>query len=576
MSRPRRCGGCGIKPVADKRRRFCPDCEPGGPYTPPPCRRCGSTEDYFSAGLCARCHQYAPQQVGSCRDCHAWGVTRTHQWLCFACTTWRCRHPRIAACLVCGRELAVSERGVCRLCWRQASTDRDATKGQRPYRPLDVVGANRHGQQLFFANMGRRRLPRHPPQRPYTAERTDRVPCKQLGLFDPQPETWASRRGLPEPARTDRTDALDAFVRDHAARHGWNATTTRRTRLALRVLLSRRPPGERIRASEVIQLRQVGLPATPLLTVLAAADMLDDDRVPAIVAWFERQIAGLPSGMADELRIWFDVLRRGSTTPPRSRPRAETTIRVRVRWALPVLRAWAADGHESLREIARADIVAILPGGGSPRATTGAALRSMFRTLKARKVIFIDPTARVPTGSAERRKPLPVDAEELRAAIHSVDPARAALAALVAFHGLRPEQLRALQLTDIRDGRLRLGHGTVLLAEPVRQRVAAWLDHRARRWPNTANPHLFVTTRSANRTNPVGRRWTNYTLGMAAKAVRVDRILDEARATGGDVRRLCDLFGLSVSAAIHYVERLDRPGILDTKPDASSRTEGST
>jgi hypothetical protein len=41
-------------------------------------------------------------------------------------------------------------------------------------------------------------------------------------------------------------------------------------------------------------------------------------------------------------------------------------------------------------------------------------------------------------------------------------------------------------------GRLHIGEQTILPADPVRERLAAYLDHRARRWPATANPHRFV------------------------------------------------------------------------------------
>lgn len=562
MSRPKTCIGCGVKPVARKTLRFCFDCRPGGPYPAPPCRRCGSTTDYFSAGLCSRCHQYAPQRPDTCRDCHAWGVSRTNKWLCLACLGWRERNPTLGRCLSCEHERPISKRGACRLCWLQASMARDATEGQRPYRPLDVVGPNRHGQQLFFADLARRRRPRphgRSARTPIVTPSERRPSWRQLGLFEAPPATWASRRGLPEPATTTRSVALDALVRDHATRHGWSRTTTKRTRCAVKVLLSRQAnPGAPIHASDVVALKDEGLPGAAVLAVLAEAGLLEEDRVPAIASWFDRHVEGLPSTMASELRVWFDVLHVGSTTAPRTRPRADVTIRTRLRWALPVLEAWASQGHGSLREISRADVVAALPASGNARATTGIALRSIFTTLKARKIVFTNPMAKVAIGSVERRQPLPLDVEQLRAAIHSPKPACAALAALLAFHGLRPEQLRMLQLTDIQDGRLRLDHGTVLLAEPVRQRLAAWLDHRNRRWPHTANPHVFIHLRTATGTGPIGHTWIGRTLGIAAKAIRDDRIVDEANATGGDVRRLCDLFGLSVGAAVRYVDPLDR------------------
>jgi len=65
-------------------------------------------------------------------------------------------------------------------------------------------------------------------------------------------------------------------------------------------------------------------------------------------------------------------------------------------------------------------------------------------------------------------------------------------------------------------------------------------------------PHLFINAYTAVRTSHISHLWINQTLGVSAQAIREDRILNEAIATGGDIRRLCDLFGLSVKAAERY------------------------
>ena len=52
-------------------------------------------------------------------------------------------------------------------------------------------------------------------------------------------------------------------------------------------------------------------------------------------------------------------------------------------------------------------------------------------------------------------------------------------------------------------------------------------------------------------------------LGMPAQAIGQDRILDEAIATGGDARRLSDLFGLSITQAARYTTAADHPGMVD-------------
>ena len=79
-----------------------------------------------------------------------------------------------------------------------------------------------------------------------------------------------------------------------------------------------------------------------------------------------------------------------------------------------------------------------------------------------------------------------------------------------------------------------------------------WLGDRARRWPATVNPHLFINWYTAVRESPVSRPWITHALGISPQAIREDRIPDGALATSGDVRRLCDLSGLAVGGAERY------------------------
>jgi hypothetical protein len=589
---PRPCAGCGRKPIAHKHSKYCYDCRPGGPVTPPPCRRCSAAGDYYSAGLCGRCHQYAPQRPDACRDCHAWGVTRHTKWLCHGCDAWRRTHPTVGICRSCRHTRALDRTGACRLCWRQTVV---ARRILRSHRPVDLLWANRHGQQLFLAHMlatdGQRhrhrstsrpqqggepqqrqrpRLPRaaaSPAAGPLPRPLGYPVAHRQLLLLELPPDlTHVGRRDLPDPPDPCLATWLEQRTWDHAARHGWSDNRRKTVRQAIRILLALQPtPGAPIRASDVARMATIGLPVRPVLTILEHAGMLDDDRTPAIERWFDRQVAGLPGAMANELRLWFEVLLHGSTTPPRTRPRAEVTIRTQLYWALPTLRAWAEAGHQSLRELSRDDVLAALPPSGNQRATLGRALRSVFRVLKARRVTFTNPTVRIKTGEPAGRQPLPADLAVLREGLDSHDPARAALTALLAFHGLRAGQLCALRLTDLRDGRLHLDDRTILLAGPVRPRVAAWLDYRNQRWPKSANPHLFIHYRTATQTRPVGVHWLYLRLGSSVRAIREDRILDEAHASAGDVRRLCDLFGLSVKAASRYTATVDHPSLSEQR-----------
>jgi hypothetical protein len=280
--------------------------------------------------------------------------------------------------------------------------------------------------------------------------------------------------------------------------------------------------------------------------------MLNDDRTPPIVRWFGVQIANLPEAMRHELGVWFAVMRAGSSIAPRMRPRAEATIGSQLRFVLPALRQWAS-AHTSLREIGRDDVLAVLPPSGRPRSCMLQGLRSIFRVLKARKLVFVNPTARISAPTTERPVPPPVDLAALRAALDSDNPATA----LLAFHAVRIWQLTQIRLADLRDGRLHLDERVVLLAEPVRQRLAAYLDWRQLTWPGSINPYLLVHVRNAGTVAHVTPWWIRHQLSMPGQRIRQDRILDEAHATGGDVRALCDLFGLSVAGAYRYTAAVD-------------------
>jgi hypothetical protein len=45
---------------------------------------------------------------------------------------------------------------------------------------------------------------------------------------------------------------------------------------------------------------------------------------------------------------------------------------------------------------------------------------------------------------------------------------------------------------------------------------------------------------------------------MSGQQVRLDRIFDEALATGGDLRVLAEMFGLSIASAARYASVIDR------------------
>jgi hypothetical protein len=75
----------------------------------------------------------------------------------------------------------------------------------------------------------------------------------------------------------------------------------RAVQYGLRILLAPQDtPGAPIRANETRWLLPYParpMPVASILEVLTAVGMLEDDRLPAILAWFQRQIARLPAQM---------------------------------------------------------------------------------------------------------------------------------------------------------------------------------------------------------------------------------------------------------------------------------------
>jgi hypothetical protein len=77
-------------------------------------------------------------------------------------------------------------------------------------------------------------------------------------------------------------------------------------------------PGAAIRRSDVALLSRIKYSAAVVADVLAAAGMLEEDRQPAVVRWFDAAVADLPAPMRRELGVWFDVMRNGSRAAPQT------------------------------------------------------------------------------------------------------------------------------------------------------------------------------------------------------------------------------------------------------------------
>jgi hypothetical protein len=87
--------------------------------------------------------------------------------------------------------------------------------------------------------------------------------------------------------------------------------------------------------------------------------------------------------------------------------------------------------------------------------------------------------------------------------------------------------------------------------------VLDWLDHRRRRRPNTANPHLLITQKTAVELGPAGKLWTTRAtrnLTATLERLRVGRQLEEALTHGADPLHLALVLGIDEKTAIRYAD----------------------
>ena len=279
----------------------------------------------------------------------------------------------------------------------------------------------------------------------------------------------------------------------------------------LRMLHTLRPtPTAKVRASDVVALRRYDGTISSTLDVLAEAELLIEDVPTRVERYFTAEFiksGALPTLIRQHLELWSQIMLGGSRQAPRQIPRDPATVQLHIMAIAPIVQTWVEAGHTSFAEITTEDVRNALAGvsGNTQRHNAENGLKSLFKILKGRRLVFTDPTKGLPATPVATNSPLPLDTALVRAELTSPNPAVALAVALVAFHGLTGKQLRELRLTDIMDGRLLVGDRDVPLAAPVRTRLAAWLDHRNRTWPASANPHLLINRRTAPRLVTVGR-----------------------------------------------------------------------
>lgn len=152
---------------------------------------------------------------------------------------------------------------------------------------------------------------------------------------------------------------------------------------------------------------------------------------------------------------------------------------------------WAGR-YRSLRQVTTEDLAAELAlFTGATRRLAVEAMRSLFTTLKARRVLFTNPAAPLTSRALQPPPVLPLD-DTLRARLlRSLDePSQWLIMLLAGVHALRPSQICALALDAAGPGA-----ATLLISGQARpldqltvQHLRAWLHTRHARWPATATP----------------------------------------------------------------------------------------
>jgi integrase len=341
---------------------------------------------------------------------------------------------------------------------------------------------------------------------------------------------------------------------------GWTSDAISKVRASLRVILANRDRiGPHPWADTAIYelFKDMGKVANQrAVEFLVDQGMAKPDTDYAFDRWLATRFEQLQPQIADEIRRWTHVL-RGNGKRARI-PLQPSTIRGYV-WILQQpLAAWTAT-YESLREVTPDDVDEQLRQfSGAKRDLAATAMRSLFKTLKAQRVIFVNPTAYL-SGKNSYLPGSPIglkQAQRARLLQRSEQPADQLMVLLAGVHALRAGQIATLRLDDV-DITSR-----TLRVKPTRRLdrltftyLTAWLEYRRQRWPRTANPYLLVNRQSAGGVQHVAVGFVTRAfrkLGHTSHQLRVDRLLEEAHNTGGDPIRLIRMFGLSDPTALHY------------------------
>ncbi|MFJ7219389.1 hypothetical protein [Amycolatopsis sp. NPDC098790] len=367
------------------------------------------------------------------------------------------------------------------------------------------------------------------------------------------------------PQLRDTDPALEQALVEQAKAHRWTTKTRQYFRHVLRIATFHFGPGVAVPEAELRAIAACHGRVSPrrLFPLLAEHGMF----APATAAatpdgherWVHARLANLPEGVQGDVGVWIAALRGQGRR--HSVAVTWSTVATYLNFAEPAVREWAAC-YGTLRAVVRQDVEdAVRQHRGKSSANVRIALRSLFRGLKRERCIFTDPAQTV-TARQPQRLPRPLPLNQLRGVLDRLtDPRARLVVALVAIHALGIEDLRALKLGhyDAARGTIAVERGglpfTFTLDALVARLMAEWLRTRHERWPLSLNPHLLITRFTAHEQVPMSRYGLGAPfrqLGITARQLRTDRILDEAHHTADPVQ-LMRVFGLGVTTAVSYV-----------------------
>ncbi|MCF8589868.1 tyrosine-type recombinase/integrase [Gordonia liuliyuniae] len=512
-----------------------------------------------------------PAHQRQCAECGSWGNDYT---LCGRCRWWRQGHP-VGDCERCGRSgihvgtsefIPDDDRTLCRSC-----TLTLVTAWPDPVPPT--------GNQLFFAgplapairtqsgalgyeppNWRTEQVIKRRREEPASAASEHRQHRGQFELFS-LTRDWSGVCDDPPPALSPEDIALLEAMRTYVSEMKWSPPAIRVLLRTLRILFGWLGSDAPIHEHDVWPLNAAydNVTAVHAVFVLEAFSMVDrDEPSTSDERWVQARIEELKPPFATEIEVWVRAMRGYGR---RRRPPLQWRVIAGYLRRARSLIEFAAERYSSLSEVTADDVRrwrdenSTTPDAGN----YGVAVRSIFGTLKAEKVISTDPTSRIPFRVVDHF-PVGLPDDAIQGLLdRTATPMARAMVALTAIHGASRSEIVHLKIgeIDMAQARITLPKRVIYIDHVTMDALSRWFAERSTSWPMTRNDHVFITRNSAF--TPEDKPISGDTLasafrsiGTTCNALRTDRILYEAKISEDPVG-LMRQFGLSVGSAMSYI-----------------------